>query len=79
VTDVMEGALTPGKASAQQYARVAEEVMEYARLSPAQLEKQVANLEQQMYEHARNLEFEEAAALRDRIRHIQEGNMGLLE
>jgi excinuclease ABC subunit B len=79
VTDVMEGALTPGKASAKQYARVAEEMVEYARLSPKQLEKKIASLEQQMYEHARNLEFEEAAGLRDKIRHIQAGNLGLME
>jgi excinuclease ABC subunit B len=79
VTDVLEGALTPGKASAKQYARVAEEMVEYARLSPKQLAKKIASLEQQMYEHARNLEFEEAAGLRDRIRHIQEGNLGLME
>jgi excinuclease ABC subunit B len=30
-----------------------------------------------MYEHARNLEFEEAARLRDQIHHIQLGNLGL--
>ena len=54
-------------------------MVEYARLSPKQLEKKIASLEQQMYEHARNLEFEEAASLRDKIHHIQTGNLGLME
>ena len=79
VTDILEGALTPGKASAKQYAKVAEEMVEYARLTPVQLEKKIAGLEQQMYEHARNLEFEEAAGLRDKIKHIQAGNLGLTD
>ncbi len=79
VTDILEGALKAGSTSAKQYARVAEEMAEYARLSPAQLEKKIAGLEQQMYEHARNLEFEQAAGLRDKIRHIQAGNLGLTD
>jgi len=29
-------------------------------------------LEEQMYKHARNLEFEEAAGVRDQIRHLKE-------
>ncbi|MGB5439644.1 MAG: excinuclease ABC subunit UvrB [Gammaproteobacteria bacterium] len=79
VTDILEGALSSGSSSAKQYARVAEEIVEYARLSPKQLEKKIASLEKQMYQHARDLEFEEAASLRDRIRHIQAGNLGLVE
>ena len=42
MTDILEGALTPGKASAKQYAKVAEEMVEYARLTPVQLEKKIA-------------------------------------
>ncbi len=79
VTDILEGALSSGRGSAKQYARVAEEIIEYARLSPKQLEKKIASLEKQMYGHARDLEFEEAASLRDKIRHIQAGNLGLVE
>ena len=79
ITDIMEGARSSGSSSAKQYARVAEEIIEYASLTPAQLEKKIASLEKQMYEHARNLEFEEAGNLRDKIRHIQAGNLGLVE
>ena len=57
--------------------RVAEELVQYGRLTPKQLEQQVRKLEQQMYTHARDLEFEEAARIRDQIHHIQTGNLGL--
>jgi len=79
VADIMEGALGSGASSAQKFARVAEEIAIYGRLSPEQLEKEVGRLEQQMYEHARNLEFEEAARLRDQIHHMRTGNLGLAD
>jgi excinuclease ABC subunit B len=79
VADIMEGALTPGAASAKQYAKVAEELIDYGRLSPGELAKKIAGLEQQMHEHARNLEFETAARLRDEIRHIRNENLGLVD
>jgi excinuclease ABC subunit B len=79
VKDILEGALGPGKSSAREYSRVAEEVLNYGRMTPAQLAKQVGKLEEQMYEHARDLEFEEAARLRDQIRHIQLSNLGMAD
>ena len=57
-------------------AQVAEEVVQYAAMSAKQLEKEIQSLEQQMYEYARNLEFEQAAALRNKIRNIKEENLG---
>jgi excinuclease ABC subunit B len=77
VTDILEGALGAGRSSSRAFDRVAEELVEYGRLTPEQLQKQVRQLEQQMYQHARDLEFEEAARLRDRIHHLQAGNLGL--
>jgi len=79
VKDILEGALGPGRQSAREYSRVAEELVNYGRMTPAQLEKQVGKLEEQMHEHARNLEFEEAARLRDQIRHIQLSNLGVAD
>ncbi len=38
----------------------------------ANVRKLMAQLEQQMLDHAKNLEFEEAASLRDEIRQIRE-------
>jgi excinuclease ABC subunit B len=75
----MEGAYAGHVPSARKYARVAEEVVEYAGLSPEMLNQKLKKLEKQMYQHAQNLEFEEAARVRDQIRHIQEGNLGLAE
>ena len=77
VTDILEGALGSGRASGRAFDRVAEELVQYGRLTPKQLEQQVKQLEQQMYTHARDLEFEEAGRIRDQIHHIQAGNLGL--
>jgi excinuclease ABC subunit B len=41
--------------------------------------KKIKQLEQQMYRHAQNLEFEAAARLRDEIRQIQEYGLGMPE
>lgn len=40
--------------------------------SPEKLTKQIVELEKKMYNHARNLEFEEAAKIRDEIHQIQQ-------
>jgi excinuclease ABC subunit B len=79
VADVMEGAYAGSVPGAKRYAKVAEEVAEYAALSPEILGRKVKKLEKQMYQHAQNLEFEEAARVRDQIRHMQESNLGLVE
>jgi excinuclease ABC subunit B len=79
VADVMEGAYAGSVPGAKRYAKVAEEVAEYAALSPEILARKVKKLEKQMYQHAQNLEFEEAARVRDQIRHMQESNLGLVE
>lgn len=52
--------------------QVAEEKAAYRTLSNKDIEKQIAAIEHQMYEHARNLEFEEAAKLRDEIEKLNE-------
>ena len=77
VADVMEGAYAGGVPGAKRYAKVAQEVAEYAALSPEILARKVKKMEKQMYQHAQNLEFEEAARVRDQIRRIQESNLGL--
>jgi excinuclease ABC subunit B len=71
VADIMEGAHPGGPMRADRYAKVAEEVAEYAGLSPVQMAKRIKELEKQMYQHARDLEFEEAARIRDRIRELE--------
>ncbi len=71
IADIMEGARPGAPVSAREYARVAEVQAEYAALTPQQMAKKIKALEKQMYQHARDLEFEEAARVRDRIRALQ--------
>ena len=79
VADIMEGAYShPGAPlPATQYARVAEETAAYARESPAALARKIKQLEQAMYRYARDLEFEEAAKLRDEIQRIRQFGLGV--
>ncbi len=44
-----------------------EETLDYAALSPLEGAREIKKLEKAMYEHARNLEFEQAAAVRDQL------------
>ncbi len=53
-------------------AQIAEEAAEYLALTPKQFAAELKALEDQMFSHADNLEFEEAAALRDKIKHLKE-------
>jgi excinuclease ABC subunit B len=77
VTDIMEGAFGAGPSSVREFAQVAEELHTYGHLTPKQLTQQIECLEKEMYRHARDLEFEDAARLRDQIRHLKKGNLGL--
>jgi excinuclease ABC subunit B len=52
--------------------KVAETAADYAALSPSQFAAKIKALEQQMYQHARDLEFEEAAAVRDQLRKLKD-------
>ncbi len=52
--------------------KVAEEKATYQAMTPRQLTKTLDNLEKQMYQHSRNLEFEEAAKVRDDIERIRQ-------
>ena len=77
ITDIMEGAHAGAPDTARHYAKVAEEARQYAALPPDKLAQKIKKLEQQMYEHARNLEFEAAARLRDEIHHLQQSSFKL--
>ncbi|MCL5801183.1 MAG: excinuclease ABC subunit UvrB, partial [Gammaproteobacteria bacterium] len=78
VADIMEGARSaPG--GAKHYAKVAEVTANYEALSPEKLVQRIKKLEQQMYKHARDLEFEEAAQLRDEIKFLQARQLGLID
>ena len=74
VMDVMEGARAePGETRGRGKGRkVAEPVEDYANLTPSQLAARIKALEQQMYQHARDLEFEEAGRVRDQLHRLKE-------
>ncbi|MDC9724972.1 MAG: excinuclease ABC subunit UvrB [Gammaproteobacteria bacterium] len=55
----------------QYIAKVAEEKAKYAALTPKQLATRLTQMENAMYKHAQNLEFEEASKLRDEMEHIR--------
>jgi excinuclease ABC subunit B len=79
VADILDGAHPGAPTPAEYYAQVAEETAAYAYESPAALAKKIKQLEQAMYRHARDLEFEEAAKLRDEIQRIRRVGLGLPE
>jgi len=76
VKDIMEGARrmpTRGKAKGRKVAEArATYATELAKLTPTALARKLKEMEAQMHEHAKNLEFEEAAALRDQLTEIKQ-------
>jgi len=57
--------------------RVAEPDTAYTDLTPEQALKHIATLEKKMYQHARDLEFEQAAQIRDEIDGLRRDGLGL--
>jgi excinuclease ABC subunit B len=78
IADIMEGARSEGAnsrgrgKSGRGRMAVAEEGAEYAALSSSEASNMIKKLEAQMYKHAENLEFEDAARLRDKIGRLRE-------
>jgi excinuclease ABC subunit B len=50
---------------------------DYSSLTPDQAIRRIKKLEQEMLKHARNLEFEQAARLRDEIHKLRNVELGL--
>jgi excinuclease ABC subunit B len=74
IADVMEGAradVADMKSSRGKGRKVADAAADYATLGPSQLSALLRKLEQQMYKHAQDLEFEDAARLRDEIQRVR--------
>jgi excinuclease ABC subunit B len=79
VADIMEGARIhyPTGSERATLAKAAEERGRYEAMTPEKRLRLIKQFEQQMQKHARNLEFEDAARLRDDIRRLREIDMGL--
>jgi len=78
ISDILEGARedVPGRGKGKgRRGQVAEEPADYRALGPAEIAGKLKALEQQMYQHARDLEFEEAARLRDQIQKLKAASL----
>ena len=74
VTDIMEAAYPiPGRGRK----RIAEDATRYESMTPEQLLRKAQKLEKKMLKHARDLEFEEAARLRDEIQNMRKVGLGV--
>jgi excinuclease ABC subunit B len=81
ITDVMEGARADpdqGKGKGRKSSamrNVAEVPGDYRPLKPEQMAASLKKLEAQMYQHAKNLEFEAAAKIRDEMKRIRDAGL----
>ncbi len=74
VRDIMEGARSTSRGRLKYRVR---NVDKYRGLTPEQIESQLDSLEKTMFSHARDLEFEKAAQLRDEIALVRQERLRL--
>ncbi len=75
IKEILEGATVPGSRSNKRkaQARAAEGPGDYSGLRTAKdITREIGRLEEQMFKHARDLEFEAAASLRDQVSALRE-------
>ena len=70
IKDIIDGMYEAD--TAVQELKAAQEAARYEMMSEKELAQQIKQLEKAMQTHARNLEFEEAAAARDKLFHIKQ-------
>ncbi|WDK27173.1 excinuclease ABC subunit UvrB [Xanthomonas campestris pv. incanae] len=80
ISDIMEGAredaaekkASKGRSKSR---KVAEEPADYRAMGPAEIAGKLKALEQKMYQHAKDLEFEAAAQIRDQIQKLKAASL----
>jgi excinuclease ABC subunit B len=72
ILDIMEGAHVGLKYNRKRDKQESIAEIDYTHLTPKELVKKIAQLEEDMYTHAKNLEFEQAAQLRDQIHKLRQ-------
>jgi len=77
VSDIMEGAHSGAPGSPERFAQVADEMGRYGELTPEDISRRIQALEKRMFKHAENLEFEEAANLRDEAARLRDFGLEL--
>jgi len=75
IKDLIDGVYDQEQLSAE--LRAAEEGARYEAMGEKQLAREIRALEKRMLEHARNLEFEQAAALRDQLADLKKRAFGV--
>ena len=76
VADILEGAVVPGsRSNRRKKLKAAEDAADYKASelrTPAEIGKRIKQLEEKMYQYARDLEFESAGQLRDEIQQLRD-------
>ena len=76
VADILEGAVVPGsRSNKRKRQKAAEDAAEYKASelrTPVDIGKRIKQLEEKMYQYARDLEFESAGQLRDEIQQLRD-------
>jgi excinuclease ABC subunit B len=70
IKDIIEGMYEPETAREQQ--KAAQEQAKYLAMSEKEIAKEIRRLEKEMLQAAKNLEFEQAAALRDELKKLRD-------
>jgi excinuclease ABC subunit B len=74
IKDMIDGVYSPEQA--REELAVAETSAKYEAMSEKQISKEIKRLEKQMLDHAKNLEFEKAAQVRDQLHKLKEQLFG---
>ncbi|RJG00186.1 excinuclease ABC subunit UvrB [Noviherbaspirillum sedimenti] len=74
IRELIDGVYNPHEARLE--LQVAQERKDYEAMSEKQVSKEIKRLEKLMVEHARNLEFEQAAQVRDQLHALKESLFG---
>jgi excinuclease ABC subunit B len=74
IRDLIDGVYSPQEARLE--LQVAQESARYESMSEKQVSKEIKRLEKLMVDHAKNLEFEKAAQVRDQLRILKEQLFG---
>jgi len=74
IKDMIDGVYSPQEA--REELQVAQETAKYESMSEKQISKEIKRLEKAMLDHAKNLEFEKAAQVRDQLHHLKQQLFG---
>nr|WP_315261396.1 excinuclease ABC subunit UvrB [uncultured Duganella sp.] len=74
IKDMIDGVYS--EKEAKEVLEVAQETAKYESMSEKQISKEIKRLEKAMLDHAKNLEFEKAAQVRDQLHHLKQQLFG---